>query len=217
VLALSAKYRALISSRKRPDKRHVWFAGVMTADAGVELLTAEVLDGDDVEWGVPVSALRQRCHRDAVNDWSFLGIGCHDSFGHAELFIGALGLGLSTGAFGLGALPGSAHLLFLLPELLTAVSKVAVTLTIVKELVTGAGVYIKVFKDVARRSLALALKSFKEPHPTRCIHMFLYRMAGRLSARHSRAKLWGLQVVVLFRLSSWSLHGMMSAGCEAES
>ena len=201
VLALSAKYRTLVSSRKRPDKRHVCFAGIMTADAGVELLTAEVLDGDDVEWGVPVSALRQRCHRDAVNDWNFLGIGYHDSLGHVELFIGASGLGLSirafglglfTGAFGLGALPSSAHLLFLLSELLTAVSKVAVTLTIVEELVTGAGVYIKVFKDVPRRSLALALKSFKKPHPTRCVHMFLYRMAGRLSARHLRAKLWSL-------------------------
>ena len=171
----------------------------MTADASVELLTAEVLDGDDVERRVPVSALRQRCHRDAVNghrdagnNWSFLGIGYHGSLGHVELFIGASGLGLFTGAFGLGALPGSAHLLFLLSELLTAVSKVAVTLTIVEELVTGAGVYIKVFKDVPRRSLALALKSFKKPHPTRCVHMFLYRMAGRLSARHLRAKVRGL-------------------------
>jgi len=180
----------------------------MTADASVELLTAEVLDGDDVERRVPVSALRQRCHRDAVNghrdagnNWSFLGIGYHGSLGHVELSIGAFGLGLFTrtfglelftGAFGLGALPGSAHLLFLLSELLTAVSKVAVTLTIVEELVTGAGVYIKVFKDVSRRSLALALKSFKKPHPTRCVHMLLYRMAGRLSARHLRAKLWGL-------------------------
>ena len=184
------------------------FAGVMTADASVELSTAEVLDGDDVERRVPVSALRQRCHRDAVNghrdagnNWSFLGIGYHGSLGHVELFIGASGLGLSTRAFGLelftrafglGALPGSAHLLFLLSELLTAVSKVAVTLTIVEELVTGAGVYIKVFKDVSRRSLALALKSFKKPHPTRCVHMLLYRMAGRLSARHLRAELWGL-------------------------
>ena len=208
MLALSAKYRTLISARKRPDKRHMWFAGVMTADASVELLTAEVLDGDDVERRVPVSALRQRCHRDAVNghrdavnDWSFLGIGYHGSLGHVELFIGAFrlglstrafGLGLFTGAFGLGALPSSAHLLFLLSELFTTVSKVAVTLTIVEELVTSAGVYIKVFKDVARRSLALALKSFKKPHPTRCVHMFLYRMAGRLSPRHSRAKLWGL-------------------------
>ena len=199
MLALSAKYRTLISARKRPDKRHMWFAGVMTADASVELSTAEVLDGDDVERRVPVSALRQRCHRDAVNghrdavnDWSFLGIGYHGSLGHVELFIGASGLGLFTGALGLGALPGSAHLLFLLSELLTAVSKVAVTLTIVEELVTGAGVYIKVFKDVPRCSLALALKSFKKPHPTRCVHMFLYRMAGRLSARHLRAKLWGL-------------------------
>jgi hypothetical protein len=155
----------------------------MTADASVELLTAEVLDGDDVEWGVPVSALRQRCHRDTVNDWSFLGIGYHGSLGHVEL---------SIGAFGLGALPSSAHLLFLLSELLTTVSKVAVTLTIVEELVTGAGVYIKVFEDVPRRSLALALKSFEKPHPTRCVHMFLYRMAGRLSARHLRAKPWGL-------------------------
>jgi hypothetical protein len=183
----------------------------MTTNASVEILTAEVLDGDDVERRVPVSALRQRCHRDAVNDWSFLGIGYHHSLGHAELFIGAsgfglppraFGLGLFTGAFGLGALPGSAHLLFLLSELLTAVSKVAVTLTIVEELVTGAGMYIKVFKDVPRRSLALALKSFKKPHPTRCVHMFLYCMAGRLSARHLRAKLWGLYVIVLFRLSS---------------
>ena len=184
------------------------FAGVMTADASVELSTAEVLDGDDVERRVPVSALRQRCHRDAVNghrdagnNWSFLGIGYHGSLGHVELFIGASGLGLSTRAFGLelftrafglGALPGSAHLLFLLSELLTAVSKVAVTLTIVEELVPGAGVYIKVFKDVPRCSLALALKSFKKPYPTRCVHVFLYRMTGRLSARHLRAKTWSL-------------------------
>ena len=164
----------------------------MTADASVELLTAEVLDGDDVEWGVPVSALRQRCHRDTVNDWSFLGIGYHGSLGHVVLSIGAFGLGLFTGAFGLGALPGSAHLLFLLSELLTAVSKVAVTLTIAEELVTGARMYTKVFKDVPCRSLALALKSFEKPHPTRCVHVFLYSMAGRLSARHLRAKLWGL-------------------------
>lgn len=168
------------------------FAGVMTADASVELSTAEVLDGDDVERRVPVSALRQRCHRNAMNDWSFFSIGYHGSLGHVELFIGASGLGLFTGALGLGALPGSAHLLFLLSELLTAVSKVAVTLTIVEELVPGAGVYIKVFKDVPRCSLALALKSFKKPYPTRCVHVFLYYMAGTLSARHLRAKLWGL-------------------------
>jgi hypothetical protein len=82
VLALPTKYRTLVSPRKRPETRLVWFAGVMTADTSVELLAAEVLDGDDVERRVPMSALRQRCYGDAVNNWSFLGVGLQDSFGH---------------------------------------------------------------------------------------------------------------------------------------
>jgi hypothetical protein len=47
--ALPTQHRALIPHNSRPDARLVRFAYVVTADAGVELLAAEVLDGDNVE------------------------------------------------------------------------------------------------------------------------------------------------------------------------
>lgn len=58
MLALSAKHRALISSRARPDIRFMRLACIVTTNARVKLLAAKMLDGDDVECGVPMGALR---------------------------------------------------------------------------------------------------------------------------------------------------------------
>ncbi len=57
MLALPTKHRTNISLIVRPDIRIVSFAGIVTTDARVELLAAEMLDGDDVEPRVPVGAL----------------------------------------------------------------------------------------------------------------------------------------------------------------
>jgi hypothetical protein len=57
MLALPTKHRTNISLIVWPDTRIVSFAGIVTTDARVELLAAEMLDGDDVEPRVPVGAL----------------------------------------------------------------------------------------------------------------------------------------------------------------
>lgn len=49
VLALSAKHCALVSSVAWPYTRLVVFTCIVTTDAGVELVAAVMLDGDDVE------------------------------------------------------------------------------------------------------------------------------------------------------------------------
>lgn len=45
---------------------------VVARDAGVEGGAAFMLDGDDVEWGVPVGALGEGCESEAV-DWRASG------------------------------------------------------------------------------------------------------------------------------------------------
>jgi hypothetical protein len=69
VSALPTKYRLLVPLGLGPDARLVRLAHVVTADAGVELLAAEVLNGDDVERRMPVSALRKWRDRKSVNYW----------------------------------------------------------------------------------------------------------------------------------------------------
>ena len=58
MLALSAKHCAIISLFKGPNSRLVRLACIVTADARVEFLAAEMFDGDDVKRGVPMGALR---------------------------------------------------------------------------------------------------------------------------------------------------------------
>lgn len=57
VLASSTENSALVSRALGPHSRLVRFARIVAADACVELLAAEMLDGDYVKWGVPVGAL----------------------------------------------------------------------------------------------------------------------------------------------------------------
>jgi hypothetical protein len=63
MLACSTKYRSLISLIPWPYTGLVGLASIVAADAGVKLLAAEMLDGDDVQWGMPVRALSQRRDR----------------------------------------------------------------------------------------------------------------------------------------------------------
>lgn len=67
VFASPAKHRCVTSLISWPNTRLVSLASIMTADASIELLTAKVLDGDDIERGVPMGALGQRCNRKAVD------------------------------------------------------------------------------------------------------------------------------------------------------
>ncbi|KAH9877982.1 hypothetical protein J1614_003199 [Plenodomus biglobosus] len=75
----------LISFGKRPDSRFVIFKLIVAADACVELVAAEVLNGDDVKGRVPVGALCYWSHRDAIHFWGHpsipigfcLCVGCH--------------------------------------------------------------------------------------------------------------------------------------------
>lgn len=69
VLARSTKHCFLSSLTCRPDARSVGLTCIVAADAGVELPAAEVLDGDDVQRGVPVSALGQLGDVQAVDRW----------------------------------------------------------------------------------------------------------------------------------------------------
>lgn len=57
MFAPPTEYGFLISFVKRPDSRLVVFKLIVAADACVELVATEVLDGDDVEGRVPVGAL----------------------------------------------------------------------------------------------------------------------------------------------------------------
>jgi hypothetical protein len=57
VITRSTQHRFLVSSITRPATRRVCLACVVAADACVKFATAEVLDGDDIERRVPVSAL----------------------------------------------------------------------------------------------------------------------------------------------------------------
>jgi hypothetical protein len=59
MLALPTKHRLLVPLIFGPDARFVRLVHVVTTDARVEPLAAEVLDGDDVERRVPVRALRK--------------------------------------------------------------------------------------------------------------------------------------------------------------
>lgn len=60
MLALSTQNGMLMSPIQRPRHRVVGFARSVAGDAGVELFAAEMLDGDYVEGGVIVMALRER-------------------------------------------------------------------------------------------------------------------------------------------------------------
>ena len=50
MLTRSTKHCFLFSLTSWPDARFVGLTGIVTADAGVELLAAKMLDGDDVQW-----------------------------------------------------------------------------------------------------------------------------------------------------------------------
>jgi hypothetical protein len=69
MLARSAQYCLFVSLASWPDARIVRFICIVAADAGVELLAAEVLDSDDVQWRVPVCTLGQRSNGQAVHCW----------------------------------------------------------------------------------------------------------------------------------------------------
>jgi hypothetical protein len=66
VFALPTKYRLLVPPGFGPDARYVRLACVVTTDTRVKLLTAEMLDGDDVEGRVPVGALGEWCDGETV-------------------------------------------------------------------------------------------------------------------------------------------------------
>ena len=61
MLTLPTQHRRLIPSCTRPDTGFVVFACVVTSNARVKLVTAKVLDGDDVECRVPMCALGEWC------------------------------------------------------------------------------------------------------------------------------------------------------------
>lgn len=69
MLTRPTKHYSFVSLTHRPHIGLVGFTGIMATDAGVELLAAEVLNGDDVQWRVPMSALGQRGDAETVNDW----------------------------------------------------------------------------------------------------------------------------------------------------
>lgn len=69
MLAGATKHRIVASSTFRPDSRLVSLTRVVAADAGIVLLAAVVLDGDDVERRVPMGTLGQWCDRDTVDSW----------------------------------------------------------------------------------------------------------------------------------------------------
>jgi hypothetical protein len=79
MLAGATKHRIIASSTHRPDPRLVSFTRVVAADAGIVLLAAVVLDGDDIERRVPMGALGQWCDRDTVDSWrrGRIGVGRH--------------------------------------------------------------------------------------------------------------------------------------------
>jgi hypothetical protein len=79
MLAGATKHRTIASSIPRPDSRLVSFTRVVAADAGIVLLTAVVLDGDDIERRVPMGTLGQWCDRDTVDSWrrGRIGVGRH--------------------------------------------------------------------------------------------------------------------------------------------
>jgi hypothetical protein len=84
MLALSAKHGTLVSFRNRPNIRLVRLAGIVTAYTRVELLAAEMFDGDYVERGMPMCALSQWCYGEAVNCRILLFVWrCYD-FGHGR-------------------------------------------------------------------------------------------------------------------------------------
>jgi hypothetical protein len=57
MFALSTEHRILIPSCLGPDFSCMRLECIVTADARVELVAAEMLDGDDVEQRVPMCAL----------------------------------------------------------------------------------------------------------------------------------------------------------------
>jgi len=59
ILACSTQHSLFIPPVLRPYPRIMRFACVVTANACIELVATEVLDGDDVERRVPMGALRQ--------------------------------------------------------------------------------------------------------------------------------------------------------------
>lgn len=71
ILAPATQHRALAPAAPWPHPRHMIFQPVVAADAGVELAAARVLDGDDVEGGVPVRALGEGGCGDAVDVWGW--------------------------------------------------------------------------------------------------------------------------------------------------
>lgn len=70
IFTRSAKHCLYVPLVPWPYAGLVGLLCIMAADAGVELLTAEVLDGNDVERRVPVGALSQRGDGETVNNWS---------------------------------------------------------------------------------------------------------------------------------------------------
>ena len=69
MLASSAKHHFVLFSIPWPDSRLVIFACVVAADASVEFLAAKMLNGDDVQGRVPMTALSQWSDGDPVNSW----------------------------------------------------------------------------------------------------------------------------------------------------
>jgi hypothetical protein len=67
MVAIPAQHRFFVSAIPWPHSRFVCFACVMATDAGVEFVAAEMFDGDDIEWRVPMSALGHRRDGDAMD------------------------------------------------------------------------------------------------------------------------------------------------------
>jgi hypothetical protein len=82
VFALPTEHRLLVPLGSWPDAGLMRLASVVTTDACVEFLAAEVLDGDDVEARVPMAAVRERCDRESVYYWGFGLIGRHSGIEH---------------------------------------------------------------------------------------------------------------------------------------
>lgn len=76
MLARSTEHYLFVPLISWPRIRLVDLLCVVTADAGVELLAAEVLDGDDVQRRVPVRTLSQWSDGETVNDWRQRRVWC---------------------------------------------------------------------------------------------------------------------------------------------
>ena len=69
ILALPTQHRALAPLTDWPYARRVRLTCVVAGNAGVEFPAEEMMDGDDVEGGVPVGALGERGEGEAADSW----------------------------------------------------------------------------------------------------------------------------------------------------